>query len=478
MKRKLILHVPHSSDSIPIRDGFLVGSIELEKEILKYYARGCEGRPSYRDLDTKLYEAFNTLNGSFPTNQFNSETYMCNKPNKLYMIDNAAALNTKRRKNCVFCPLTSVFDGMGQCTLGSQGDYNAEPGTNIEQDNMNFSVQLVENNTDVAYYKGKLELTQNPNPTQNNLPMSAKYTINYKGFRNNFPNGPNINIETKLDINSIQNSGKIKELEAHNVLKNTLVAILKFIVAQYNGNFPNIIAEYLTSGDDVFSNIVNIITEDEIRFNNTLDVGGEKIIKPNLNDNYDNPENTPDTPNTTKALNDYLLNTFFKILGKGAGDIFQEINSICKHGGYTGEKYYKSPSIIKWDNDGNAIRFFAANDRPSACRFMFLTWFGNDADINTKSLGGYIPENDENRLIVQKISTNPDYNLCSAVGSASTAAAAGGGKANTKNRKQSHKHSRKPHKKTKKHKKMKHPKRTKKYSQSKKHKKTKKRKHG
>ena len=35
MKRKLILHVPHSSDSIPIRDGFLVGSIELEKEILK-----------------------------------------------------------------------------------------------------------------------------------------------------------------------------------------------------------------------------------------------------------------------------------------------------------------------------------------------------------------------------------------------------------------------------------------------------------
>jgi hypothetical protein len=29
----------------------------LEKEILKYYARGCEGRPSYRDLDTKLYDA-------------------------------------------------------------------------------------------------------------------------------------------------------------------------------------------------------------------------------------------------------------------------------------------------------------------------------------------------------------------------------------------------------------------------------------
>jgi N-formylglutamate amidohydrolase len=35
MKKKLILHVPHSSDSIPIRDGFLVDSNALEKEILK-----------------------------------------------------------------------------------------------------------------------------------------------------------------------------------------------------------------------------------------------------------------------------------------------------------------------------------------------------------------------------------------------------------------------------------------------------------
>ena len=460
--------------AVGVNNDIIESLCNLEFNILKYYANGCLPiRPSYRDLDTILYSEFKNFNGRFPDNQFNSEDYMCNKK-KFYMIDNAAALNSKRRKNCVFCPLTSVCDGMGQCTLGSTGEYGAEIGTNIEQGNMNFSVQFAENDTAVAYYKGKLELT--PNPTGNLLPTSAKYTINYKGFRNTFPRGPNIDIETTLDINI--GSSKIKNLEAHNVLKNTLVAILKFIVAQYNGNVPNIIAEYLTSGDDVFSNIVNIITEDEIRFNNTLDENGEKTINSNLNNNYNNPENTPDTTNT-KTLNDYLLNTFFKILGKGAGDIFQEINAICKHGGYTGGNYYKAPDIIKWDwdNDGDAIRFFAAKDRPSACRFMFLTWFAdNVSEINQRSLGGFIAEKTE--LIVQKISTNPNYDLCGAVATATATAAAGGGKANTKKRKQSHKHSRKPHKKTKKHKKVKHLKRTKKYSQSKKHKKTKKRKQG
>ena len=35
MKNKLILHIPHSSNSIPIKDGFIVDSIGLEKEILK-----------------------------------------------------------------------------------------------------------------------------------------------------------------------------------------------------------------------------------------------------------------------------------------------------------------------------------------------------------------------------------------------------------------------------------------------------------
>ena len=269
-------------------------------------------------------------------------------------------------------------------------------------------------------------------------------------------------------------------------MKNTLVAILQFIVAQYTDNIPNTIAEYLTSGNDVFSNIVDIITKDIITFNNTL-AEDDKIIDPNSRDFYNNPENTTNAPNTTnpEALNNYLLNTFFKILGKGAGDIFQEMNAICKHGGYTEVNYSKAPSIINWIKNGNdagdAIRFFAAKDRPSACRFIFLTWFGKEGEINKKSLGGYIPEKDDNRLIVRKIyqgqPNNQNYDLCGDIGDRNTLAnssyvAAGAGKANTKKRK----HSRKPYKKTKRHKKVKQLKRSKKYSQSKKHRKTNKRK--
>jgi hypothetical protein len=451
-----------------LNDGFNFESIdnsvktlcELESNILKYYADGCpRGNTSYRDLDTILYKVFKTLSDDvLKTQNFTSETYMCNK-GKFYMIDNAAALNTKRRKNCVFCPLTSVCDGMGQCTLGSQGEYKAD-NNNIERGDMLFSVQNNNNNT--SYYKGKLELNGEESSAQT-LPTTAKYTIKYKGFRDNFPPSPGkppvaIAIETELDINI--GSSKIKDLEAHNVLKNTLVAILNFIVAQYTGNSPNEIAEYLTSGNDVFSNIVNIIREDEIKFNTTLHADGEKIIHPN------EPNNMP--------LNHELLNTFFKILGKGAGDIFQEINAICKYGGYSGKNYYKPTGIINWNNDGNAIRFFAANDRPSACRFIFLTWFGNDRQINMKSLGGYIPENDKNRLIVIKQNTE-GFDLCRAVAS-HNALATGGGKANTKKRKESRKQSRKRNIKTKKHKKVKQLKRSKKYSQSKKHRKTNKRK--
>ena len=462
---------------------------DLECTILRYYANGCLPKtPSYRDLDTKLYEAFKHFSRvpPFQNHTFNSETYMCKK-NKLYMIDNAAALNPKRRKNCVFCPLTSVCDGMGQCTLGSQGEYKAD-NNNIEQGDMLFSVQ---NNNNTSYYKGKLELNRGQTSAWT-VPTTAKYTIKYKGFRDKFPPTPgepqglaidiettlDINIETTLDINI--RSSKIKDLEAHNVLKNTLVAILKFIVAQYDGNDPNEIAEYLTLGDDVFSNIVNIITEGEIKFKNTLDENGDKIIRPN-NHNPNNPNNKP--------LNHDLLNTFFKILGKGAGDIFQEINAICKYGGYSGKNYYKPTGIINWivngDERGHAIRFFAAKDRPSACRFIFLTWFGDDNEINKKSLGGFIAENTNTNLIVQRnVSHGHQYELCLSINNMVSSdlaiglVASGGGKANTKKCKQSQKHSRKLHKKTKKHKKMKHLKRSKKYSQSKKHKKTKKRKHG
>ena len=84
-----------------------------------------------------------------------------------------------------------------------------------------------------------------------------------------------------------------------------------------------------------------------------------------------------------------LLQTFFSILRKGSGDIFQEINAICKNGGYIETPKYNNEEMHKWSN-GNAMRFFAANDRPSATRFIFLNEYGNNEDINNFAFGGYI----------------------------------------------------------------------------------------
>jgi predicted nucleic acid-binding Zn-ribbon protein len=349
----------------------------LEIKILNYYANGCPNkRPSYRDLDTALFDKFESITEQKKQDYiFNDSNYMCNKK-KLYMIDNAAALNTKRRLNTVFCPLTSIVDGMGQCTLGSGGDYGAN---DIEIGNMNFSVQN-SNLENPAYYKGRLDLSQrdNINPYKLDKFNHATYTINYKGFGHQpqFPPGIEPEVSTTIEIPII--NAKIKDLEAHNALKRTLVKILKIIQDLYTSENP--FANYLTSGGDVFNNIVNIITNPKIELT--------FLLEPRELDTNEQING--------KALNNELLQAFFTILGKGAGDIFQEINSICKNGGYIGIPNYLSTNIMPWnEHDGNGVRFFAAKDRPSAARFMFLTWFGRDDQINISSAGGFISETKE-----------------------------------------------------------------------------------
>jgi hypothetical protein len=96
---------------------------------------------------------------------------------------------------------------------------------------------------------------------------------------------------------------------------------------------------------------------------------------------------------------------FNKILIKGTGDLYQEINSVCKYGGYVGDNYYCDENILSYNtSSGNQTRFFAANDRPSASRFIFILCNGDENEINTKSLGGYISQSDY--FIVSKY-TNP-----------------------------------------------------------------------
>jgi hypothetical protein len=362
-------------------DDFFNNLLKTEKEILGYYKK--PSRPSKRELDTILFNEVKQVdNDIFSTANWGGGKLYCNtKPKQpLYIIDNAAIMPDGVRAKNVFCPLSSIIDGMNQCTLGAEGTYAAN---SIEYGNMNFKIM----NNNNAYYNGKLDLCNDFGiNTLNNI---VTYTVKYKGF--NYEE-----LETSIENIQIKN-GKIRDLEAHNVLKNTLVNILRFFIELLeptNTEENRRLGSYLSStnnnrNQNIFENIITAIIG-EIRFS---------------------PLDT-ETYNVTDYNKNALLNAFFTILGKGAGDIFQEINTVCKNGGYThpstivsGSSSSSSSSlqtysplfsynnIAPWLN-GNSKRCFAANDRPSATRFIFLVKYGNGNQINQYSFGGYVSNED------------------------------------------------------------------------------------
>jgi len=164
--------------------------------------------------------------------------------------------------------------------------------------------------------------------------------------------------------------GKIKELEAHNILKNTLINILEYLIDLINKKdrlSDNILLTTSPIGTrNIFLNIANFITKPE-----------------------------------TNQQKQELLNCLFTILGKGAGDIFQEINAVCKWGGYI-DTPNTDRKIAEWGTDGNAIRGFIANDRPSAVRFIFLRKVGHEDEINTLSFGGFMPTETKEHWLLTK----------------------------------------------------------------------------
>jgi hypothetical protein len=362
-------------------DDFFNNLLKTEKEILGYYKK--PSRPSKRELDTILFNEVKQVdNDIFSTANWGGGKLYCNTnlTQPLYIIDNAAIMPDGVRAKNVFCPLSSIIDGMNQCTLGAEGTYAAN---SIEYGNMNFKIM----NNNNAYYNGKLELCNDFRiNTLNNI---VTYTVKYKGF--NYEE-----LETSIENIQIKN-GKIRDLEAHNVLKNTLVNILRFFIELLeptNTEENRRLGSYLSStnnnrNQNIFENIITAIIG-EIRFS---------------------PLDT-ETYNVTDYNKNALLNAFFTILGKGAGDIFQEINTVCKNGGYThpsinvsgssssssssSQTYsplFSDDNIARW-SDGNAKRCFAANDRPSATRFIFLVKYGNANQINQYSFGGYVSNED------------------------------------------------------------------------------------
>jgi hypothetical protein len=222
----------------------------------------------------------------------------------------------------------------------SQCSWNSAQG-NIEYGNMNF---FITDDAENIYYNGKLDV--DTTSSSGSYPKNIGLTLNLKVSQDLTLNG-----NKNTTINGV-------DLEAHFVLKNTLVNIINYILST-----DDVTRTTIFTGGNIFGNLFTIFSS-----NNNLQ----------------------------------LFNILYsEILFKGTGDLFQEINCVSKFGGYTMENYKTNEGILSYKtSNGNQLRLFAANDRPSGTRFIYMLLKGKPAEINIKAMGGYYSK--ENIFLVKR----------------------------------------------------------------------------
>lgn len=203
-----------------------------------------------------------------------------------------------------------------------------------------------------------------------NFKIMENDNLYYNGMMQIQPNKKDLtlSLDVKLSPNVTLNGRKTttingNDLEAHVVLRNTLSNVIDYIVALDDATRTRVFA-----GGDIFGNLFDLF-----------------VINNNFNTVYS------------------------EILFKGTGDIFQEINCVSKFGGYVMDSTYRAdPGILSYRTPtGDQLRFFAANDRPSGTRFVFMLVNGRPNEINMKAVGGYYSA--ENLFLVKR---QENTNIC------------------------------------------------------------------
>tara|TARA_B110001450_G_scaffold247457_1_gene262539 strand:- start:178 stop:3876 length:3699 start_codon:yes stop_codon:yes gene_type:complete len=92
-----------------------------------------------------------------------------------------------------------------------------------------------------------------------------------------------------------------------------------------------------------------------------------------------------------------MFSIFLKTLMlKGAGDLYQEMNSVLPYGGVEEDEDFPEligNNVVKYDDNGNALRLGAMGDRPSGFRPVFLNYLSNAGKVspmNQLNLSGYL----------------------------------------------------------------------------------------
>lgn len=322
------------------------------------------------DYDNYLIEYIKNIFAQYEYNNESNQRYECIDENNNYVINNAANLSRFSKKYLnekVFCPYSSILDAMPQCKYNDSVKKHI-----IEYGDINFKLFNIDSN---VYYNGMSQIVKQDDNIFSKTILEIKL--------------PLLTINSVIDV-PVNYNGR-SELSAEDSLRSTLLDMINFINVQERPVLDKIFKE-----KQIFENLYDMATQEALDFQTGAEIS--KI-------NFDYPDFKMD-PNVNANLNIFSV-VFNKILIKGTGDLYQEINSVCKYGGYVGDNYYCDENILSYNtSSGNQTRFFAANDRPSASRFIFILCNGDENEINTKSLGGYISQADH--FIVSKY-TNPKY---------------------------------------------------------------------
>jgi hypothetical protein len=387
-----------------------------------------------------------------------------------YIINNAAVSRPGGVKPQEFCPYSSILDGMSMC------GWNSSTGSGRESGNMDFyyigamDFDSILHNDNLAtaatinttsYYQGKSTLTENNQLLADDIAIQLNIRPN-----DNWPFPPiNVNVTTNISSNN--------NLDAKVVLATTLKTyITRIIGGTIQGaavGAPPVVVPSLDIGVlDVIFNTGTLLHSGMGMAPNSTKSG----IFTRLFQYYNNNQNA------ASFANFYQDWVYGEITKKGIGDIFQEVNAMCKYGGYSlirpnfaqgqgpgpnairaNKGFYRASSkdIISYlespatqataanftminDNtqinafylpgqgpNGDQLRLFIAEDRPSGFRAGFVRKFGRQQDINNRAFGGYYDGTANGSFIVRPTGRNVCTNAAQAAG--------GGSKKNRKTRK-------------------------------------------
>lgn len=312
-------------------DPLLLKEIDCLKAIAEW--PGMSPQLKNTDLDKRIitnFFNFYTENGGL----ISEESASCNTTKK-YIINNAAFID--KIQNKVFCPTSSIVDAMtSTCT------WNMALDSGIEAGNVDYTIK---SNSNSFSYQGKTTFIQDPIKTSGAIEPATTVTefIESKLIAA-LPNG------IVIEGTKIINVPKSIELKAHVALKNTMIVVIE--------QMYNLIDTTKGGATDYFS---------------TGEIWS-KLFYYGVNEpNYQ-----------------FFKNLFAELLFKGRGDLDQEMNAAIKNGAYTTTFLnYTKANIEKFKLDGDAMRYFVANDRPSACRFMYILKNAPADKVNKRAFGGY-----------------------------------------------------------------------------------------